>query len=107
MYKLCYYRFGEVGAEYGIYKLFCCKPLYLTIILGRAGGFDRVRNAEIGNKKVELKYFEEAYTTQHWLVRVYKLKKPSNLNWSLPSCNLYKLLFNKLFLQRDFVNSTF
>jgi dolichyl-diphosphooligosaccharide--protein glycosyltransferase len=80
MYKLCYYRFGEVGAEYGIYKLFCCKPLYLTIILGRAGGFDRVRNAEIGNKKVELKYFEEAYTTQHWLVRVYKLKKPSNLN---------------------------
>jgi len=63
MYKLCYYRFGEVGAEYG-----------------RPGGFDRVRNAEIGNKKVELKYFEEVYTTQHWLVRVYKLKKPSNFN---------------------------
>jgi len=62
MYKLCYYRFGDVGAEYG-----------------RPGGFDRVRNAEIGNKKVELKYFEEAYTTQHWLVRVYRLKKPTNL----------------------------
>jgi len=61
MYKLCYYRFGEVGTEYG------------------RTGFDRVRNAEIGSKKFELKYFEEAYTTQHWLVRVYRLKKPSNL----------------------------
>jgi len=61
MYKLCYYRFGE-----------------LTLDPSRPSGFDRVRNAEIGNKNVKLKYLEEAYTTEHWLVRVYKIKSPRN-----------------------------
>ncbi|KAK2498657.1 hypothetical protein MC885_020336 [Smutsia gigantea] len=49
MYKMCYYRFGQ-----------------------RPPGFDRVRNAEIGNKDFELDVLEEAYTTEHWLVRIYK-----------------------------------
>lgn len=35
-------------------------------------GFDRTRNAVIGNKNFELTYLEEAYTTEHWLVRVYR-----------------------------------
>ena len=35
-------------------------------------GFDRTRNAEIGNKYFSLTYLEEAYTTEHWLVRIYR-----------------------------------
>ncbi|PAA46040.1 hypothetical protein BOX15_Mlig008489g5, partial [Macrostomum lignano] len=45
---------------------------------GQPSGYDRVRNAEIGNKDFELTYLEEAYTTEHWIVRIYKVKKPDN-----------------------------
>jgi len=61
MYKLCYYRFGQVYTE-----------------RGRPSGYDRVRNVEIGNKDFELDYLEEAFTSQHWIVRLYKVKKPEN-----------------------------
>lgn len=61
MYKMCYYRFGSVYTEGG-------KP----------PGWDRVRGAEIGNKDFELKVLEEAYTTEHWLVRIYKVKDLPN-----------------------------
>lgn len=27
---------------------------------------------EIGNKNVRLRYLDEAYTTEHWLVRIYR-----------------------------------
>ncbi|GJN01335.1 hypothetical protein PR202_ga18594 [Eleusine coracana subsp. coracana] len=55
MYKLCYYRFGELTTEYG-------KP----------PGYDRVRGVEIGNKDIKLEYLEEAFTTSNWIVRIYK-----------------------------------
>lgn len=58
MYKLCYYRFGEMMTEYG-------KP----------GGYDRVRGVEIGNKDFTLEYLEEAFSTEHFIVRIYKVKK--------------------------------
>lgn len=61
MYKLCYYNFGKVYSEGN-------KP----------SGYDRVRNAEIGNKHFELNKLEEAYTTEHWLVRIYKVKGLNN-----------------------------
>lgn len=61
MYKMCYYRFGQVYTEGG-------KP----------AGYDRVRAAEIGNKDFELDVLEEAYTTEHWLVRIYKVKSLPN-----------------------------
>lgn len=61
MYKISYYRFGEVFTE-----------------SGRPAGFDRVRGAEIGNKMFELNVLEEAYTTEHWLVRIYKVKSLPN-----------------------------
>lgn len=61
MYKLSYYRFGQLLTE-----------------SGQAPGFDRTRRTEIGNKDFELEHLEEAYTTEHWLVRIYKVKKPSN-----------------------------
>ncbi|KAI3776427.1 hypothetical protein L1987_46209 [Smallanthus sonchifolius] len=61
MYKLCYYRFGELTTEYG-------KP----------PGYDRARGVEIGNKDVKLEYLEEAFTTSNWIVRIYKVKPPTN-----------------------------
>ncbi|TRY71967.1 hypothetical protein TCAL_01146 [Tigriopus californicus] len=61
MYKMCYYRFGQMYTEGG-------KP----------SGYDRVRNAEIGVKDFELDVLEEAYTTEHWIVRIYKVKDMPN-----------------------------
>jgi len=61
MYKMCYYRFGSIITEQG-----------------RPSGFDRVRKAEIGNKEFELEHLEEAFTSEHWLVRIYKVKKAEN-----------------------------
>uniref|UniRef100_H2YNQ0 Dolichyl-diphosphooligosaccharide--protein glycosyltransferase subunit STT3A n=1 Tax=Ciona savignyi TaxID=51511 RepID=H2YNQ0_CIOSA len=61
MYKMCYYRFGQVYTEQS-------KPT----------GYDRVRNAEIGNKDFELDVLDEAYTTEHWIVRIYKVKDLDN-----------------------------
>jgi hypothetical protein len=43
-------------------------------------GFDRTRNAVIGNKDFDLTYFEEVYTSEHWLVRIYRVKKPDEFN---------------------------
>lgn len=43
-------------------------------------GYDRTRNAVIGNKDFDLSYLEEAYTTEHWLVRIYRVKKPEEFN---------------------------
>lgn len=43
-------------------------------------GFDRTRNAVIGNKDFDLTYLEEAYTSEHWLVRIYRVKKPHEFN---------------------------
>jgi asparagine N-glycosylation enzyme membrane subunit Stt3 len=40
-------------------------------------GFDRVRNAEIGKMDINLRFFEEVYTSEHWMVRIYKLKEPT------------------------------
>jgi dolichyl-diphosphooligosaccharide--protein glycosyltransferase len=61
MYKLSYYKFGQVYTDSE-------KP----------PGYDRVRNSEIGNKNFELSKLEEAYTTEHWMVRIYKVKKLEN-----------------------------
>lgn len=61
MYKMCYYRFGEVTVDHR-----------------ESPGFDRSREAVIGDKDIKLEYIEEAYTTANWLVRIYKVKKPGN-----------------------------
>jgi dolichyl-diphosphooligosaccharide--protein glycosyltransferase len=52
MYKMCYYRFSEM-----------------------AGGMDRARNAKVGVDNIELEYIEEAFTSEHWMVRIYRVKK--------------------------------
>lgn len=61
MYKLCYYRFGEMQLDFR-----------------SPSGYDRTRNAEIGNKDIKLTHLEEAYTTEHWLVRIYRVKSLEN-----------------------------
>lgn len=61
MYKMCYYKFGNIVTDYG-----------------QPSGFDRVRSVEIGNKDFELEHIEEAFTSEHWLVRIYKVKPEEN-----------------------------
>jgi len=61
MYKCCYYGFGIVHTE-----------------ANKPAGYDRVRNVEIGNKHFEFEHLEEAFTSQHWLVRIYKVLPPHN-----------------------------
>ncbi|EEY58025.1 dolichyl-diphosphooligosaccharide-protein glycosyltransferase subunit STT3A, putative [Phytophthora infestans T30-4] len=59
---LCYYRFGEVMTDYQ-----------------RPPGFDRARNTEVGVKNIKLTHLEEAFTSEHWIVRIFKVKKQPNV----------------------------
>jgi dolichyl-diphosphooligosaccharide---protein glycosyltransferase len=34
---------------------------------------DRVRQTGIGVEDIKLRHFEEAFTSQHWMMRVYKV----------------------------------
>jgi len=61
-YKLCYYKFGQVQTDYG-------KP----------AGYDRARGREVGNKNIVLTTLEEAFTSEHWIVRIYKVLKRPNV----------------------------
>lgn len=63
MYKLSYYRFGEIQVDHS-----------------SPPGYDRTRNVEIGHKNFKLEHMEEAFTSEHWIVRVFKVKKPENRN---------------------------
>lgn len=59
MYKLSYYRFWEDYSHKG-------------------KGYDQVRNAFIGYTNYKLQYFEEVFTSQRWLVRIFKRKEKNN-----------------------------
>ncbi|EQC37096.1 dolichyl-diphosphooligosaccharide-protein glycosyltransferase [Saprolegnia diclina VS20] len=61
-YKLCYYRFGEMRTDYQ-----------------HPPGFDRARNTEVGVKNIKLTHMEEAFTSEHWIVRIFKVKKQPNV----------------------------
>lgn len=63
MYKISYYGFPQMMTEYG-----------------RPTGFDRVRRVEIGNKNIQLKHLEEAFSSEHFIVRIYKVKDYPNRN---------------------------
>lgn len=59
MFKLCYYRFGDFR-----------------------GGYDRVRQTEVKeSKSIKLKHFEEAFTSENWIVRIYRVKEPNARGW--------------------------
>lgn len=55
MYKLSFYRVGQASRNR-----------------------DYVRQSDIGNPDFKLKHFEEVFTSEHWIVRIYRVKKPSN-----------------------------
>lgn len=135
MYKMCYYRFGEVMTDYGtpaFSSLYGCIVLFSLVscllsvlpfderttfglktclfassadaasrlrasllpkligflalfshmhdfrVVGKPTGWDRVRNVEIGNKDFKLESVDEAFTSEHWLVRIFKVKKLEN-----------------------------
>ncbi|GFR51879.1 hypothetical protein Agub_g14356 [Astrephomene gubernaculifera] len=61
MYKLSYYDFGNIMTEHG-----------------KGTGYDRVRGYEIGNKDVKLDHLYECFTSEHWIVRIYKVKDLEN-----------------------------
>ncbi|KAI9469671.1 MAG: Oligosaccharyl transferase STT3 subunit-domain-containing protein [Benjaminiella poitrasii] len=59
MYKMSYYRFNEV--------------------FGGRQPFDRVRNQPLPMKSPELSVLDEAFTSENWIVRIYKVKDYDNL----------------------------
>ncbi|CAN8066570.1 unnamed protein product [Agarophyton chilense] len=61
MFHLCYYRFADSGDR---------------------TSFDRVRRTRVPDAaSIKLKYFEEAFTSEHWMVRIYRVKKPDARGW--------------------------
>jgi len=59
MYKMSYYRFAE--------------------LFGPGQAQDRVRNQKLPSEGPVLDYFEEAFTTDNWIVRIYKVKQEDDL----------------------------
>jgi hypothetical protein len=39
----------------------------------KPAGFDKARGKEIGKKNFDLSTMEEAFTSEHWIVRIYKV----------------------------------
>jgi len=83
MYKLSYYRFGELKMDYR-----------------SPAGFDRTRNAVIGHKDFDLTYLEEAYTSEHWLVRIYRVRKPDEFNRPRIDPNDREIIRKKSFVSK-------
>ena len=67
MYKLSYYRYAEA-----------------------AGGYDRVRGAQIPKNKIVLETMDEAFTSENWIVRIYKVKRPDAFGRKLKQVAQYK-----------------
>lgn len=40
----------------------------------KPAGFDRARNREVGKKDITLETMEEAFTSEHWIVRIFKVR---------------------------------
>ncbi|KAJ3338734.1 oligosaccharyl transferase stt3 subunit [Gonapodya sp. JEL0774] len=69
MYKMSYYRFQE--------------------LYGGQQAYDRVRGTPIQSAKVKLTVVEEAFTSENFIVRIYKVKKPDELGRSLASAQTF------------------
>eukprot|EP00941_MAST-03F_sp_MAST-3F-sp1_P006178 g6178.t1 len=63
IYKASYYRFSELTTDYQHGK-----------------GYDLVRHAQVGDKHIQLEHIEEAFTSQNWMVRIYRVKKGHEWN---------------------------
>ncbi|KAK9456826.1 STT3 subunit of Oligosaccharyl transferase [Dipodascopsis uninucleata] len=73
MYKMSYYRFAD--------------------LFGRQPAIDRVRNQRIPSgtpeSEIKLNILEEAYTTENWIVRIYKVKDLDNIGRDLESATTF------------------
>ncbi|KXS10091.1 glycosyltransferase family 66 protein [Gonapodya prolifera JEL478] len=69
MYKMSYYRFQD--------------------LYGGQQAIDRVRGTPIQSSKVKLTVVEEAFTSENFIVRIYKVKKPDELGRSLESAQTF------------------
>ncbi|KIK60280.1 glycosyltransferase family 66 protein [Collybiopsis luxurians FD-317 M1] len=69
MYKMSYYRFAE--------------------LYGGGNAVDRVRNQHIPKTGPTLDILEEAFTTENWIVRIYKVRKEDSLGRDLKTANAF------------------
>ncbi|KAK0539809.1 oligosaccharyl transferase stt3 subunit [Tilletia horrida] len=69
MYKMSYYRFNE--------------------LFGGRPGMDRARGSPTATQPPTLDILDEAFTSENWLVRIYKVKKEDPLGRDLPSANAF------------------
>ncbi|KAM9928332.1 hypothetical protein OXX59_001910 [Metschnikowia pulcherrima] len=71
MYKMSYYRLGE--------------------LFGGRDAVDRVRGQNIpADRKITLDAVEEAFTSQNWIVRIYKVKDLDNLGRDISSAGEFE-----------------
>ncbi|CAI2387653.1 unnamed protein product [Moneuplotes crassus] len=61
MFRLAYHRFNEVSMGFQ-----------------HPRGFDTVRNMAVDSTPIKLKYFTEVYTTERWMLRIYKVNEDPN-----------------------------
>jgi len=80
MYKTSFYRFDEHMAT---------------------RGYDRTRNQQVGVKNIKFKYLEEAYTSENWLVRIYRVKEPANRDGKMKIGNRKKFSTKKTSKKRQ------
>ncbi len=57
-----------------MYKLSCCRFGEVSFGYGAGAGYDRARRYEIGHKNFELTYLEEAFTSEHCIVRIFRVR---------------------------------
>lgn len=60
------------------HSVLCCSFAEGSELSTGRYGFDRVRNTVIGKTDIKLTYFQEVFTSDHWMVRIYKVKDPPN-----------------------------
>ncbi|EER34400.1 oligosaccharyl transferase STT3 subunit [Candida tropicalis MYA-3404] len=76
MYKMSYYRFAE--------------------LFGGRDAADRVRNQQIpANDPPQLNILEEAFTSENWIVRIYKVKDLDNIGRDLNQATAFEKLGDK------------
>ena len=57
-----------------LYRLSCHRFSSQVSEFGRPAGYDRVRGEVAVGGKEPLQHFEEVFTSQHWLLRLYRVK---------------------------------
>ena len=59
-------------------------------LFGAGQAVDRVRGAKLPSEGPELSTLEEAYTTENWIIRIYKVKEPDSFGRSHADAMAFK-----------------